>query len=98
VGGEACDSLLDRRDPRDPAVTPPQKGGSSGPWGMALREAAPYLGIGTTLAVTVLLGLGIGYWLDQRLGTEPWLVVTGGMLGVGTALYQFFRTVTGLKK
>jgi F0F1-type ATP synthase assembly protein I len=60
----------------------------------ALREAAPLLSLGTTLAVTVAAALGLGYWLDARLGTRPWLLLAGGCLGVGAAMYQFIRTVT----
>jgi ATP synthase protein I len=70
----------------------------SGAWGTALRDVAPYIGIGTSLAVTVLLGLGVGYWLDQRLKTDPWLLFLGGVLGMGLAFYQFSRTVAGLRK
>ena len=49
------------------------------------------------MAVTVLLGVGGGYWLDSRFGTEPWFLMLGGVLGLGLALYQFFKTVAGLK-
>ncbi len=63
-----------------------------------MREAAPYLGLGTTLAVTVLAGLGGGYWLDGRLGTRPAFLLLGGVLGLGAALYHFFKTVAGLNK
>ena len=63
-----------------------------------MREAAPYLGLGTTLAVTVLAGLGGGYWLDGWLGTRPVLLLLGGTLGVGAALYHFFKAVAGLNK
>jgi F0F1-type ATP synthase assembly protein I len=41
----------------------------------------------------VLAGLGGGYWLDGRLGTRPVFLLLGGTLGVGAALYHFFRTV-----
>lgn len=74
-----------------------QKAGAPG-WARALREAGPYLGIGTTLAVTVLAGLGAGYWLDRRLGTNPVFLLLGGTLGVGAALYNFFRAVSDLTK
>jgi len=50
------------------------------------------------LAVTILLGLGGGYWLDSRFGTRPWFFLLGGVLGLGLALYQFFKTVAGLKR
>jgi F0F1-type ATP synthase assembly protein I len=83
----------DREDAR-PGGRPAQ----SGAWGTALRDVAPLIGIGTTLAVTVLLGLGVGYVVDRRLGTEPWLLLVGGALGMVLAFYQFYRTVTGLRK
>jgi F0F1-type ATP synthase assembly protein I len=56
------------------------------------------LGIGTTLAVTVLVGLGGGYWLDAQLGTSPWCLLGGGFLGLGAALLHFFRTVASLNR
>jgi ATP synthase protein I len=83
----------DSRDAR-----PGERPGPSGPWGTALRDAAPYIGIGTTLAATVLLGAGVGYWLDRRLQTDPWLLFAGGVVGICVAMYQFFRTVAGLRK
>jgi ATP synthase protein I len=73
------------------------EGRASGDWVRVVRDSAPYLGMGTTLAVTVLLGIGGGYWLDSRFGTKPWFLLLGGVLGLGLALYQFFKTVAGLK-
>ena len=63
-----------------------------------MREAAPYMGLGTTLAVTVAAGLGGGYWLDGRLGTRPVLLLLGGCLGLAAALIHFIKTVAGLNK
>jgi len=74
-------------------VSPDNKDGESRPWAGALREMAPYLGIGATLAVTVLLGVGVGYWLDGRLGTTPAFVLAGAVIGVLTAGYHFYRLV-----
>jgi len=76
----------------------PSKGGNARGWARTLRDVAPYLGIGTTLAVTVLAGLGAGYWLDAQLGTTPWLLLLGGTFGLGAALFYFFRTVASLKR
>ncbi len=72
----------------------PDKKGDASDWVRVLREAAPYLGLGTSLAVTVLLGLGLGNWADQKLGTRPWLFLLGAVLGLALALYQFFKTVS----
>jgi len=63
-----------------------------------MREAAPLLGLGLTLAVTVLAGLGAGYWLDGRLGTRPWFLLLGACLGIGVAMGHFIRSVAGSPK
>ncbi|NLB88128.1 MAG: AtpZ/AtpI family protein [Syntrophomonadaceae bacterium] len=50
-------------------------------WARALSDA---INLVTTIAVAVgLCGLG-GWWLDGKLGTEPWLTVLGVLLGVAT--------------
>ena len=79
-------------------MRPDASRGSARDWTSGLREAAPYLGLGTTLAVTVLAGVGGGHWLDGRLGTGPMLLVLGGTLGLAAGLYHFFKTVAGLQK
>jgi F0F1-type ATP synthase assembly protein I len=60
-----------------------------------LREAAPYLGLGTSLASTVLLSLAAGYFLDERFGTRPVWFLVGAVFGVFAAGVQYVRTVTG---
>ena len=86
-----------------PSRTPPRdrkdlQGEGAQDWARALREAGPYLGLGTTLAATVLLGLGGGYWLDGWLGSRPLCLFLGGTLGAGVGLYNFFRVVSDLGK
>jgi len=51
-----------------------------------------------TLAVTVLAGLGGGYWLDGRLGTRPVFLLLGGAFGLGAAMVYFSRAVAGQNK
>jgi len=76
-------------------VDSPAPGGPEGrsDWSRALREAAPYLGIGTSFAASVLLGVGGGYWLDKKLGTSPWFLLVGSALGLFAGFYQFAKTV-----
>ena len=50
------------------------------------------------MAVTVLLGILAGYGLDVRFGTGPMFLLLGGVMGVGLALYQFFKKVAGPKR
>ena len=51
----------------------------------ALREAAPLLGLGTSLAFTVLLGLGVGALIDAKLGSKPFGLLGGAVLGIAAA-------------
>jgi F0F1-type ATP synthase assembly protein I len=76
---------------------------SSGPagWQRSLRDSAPYLGIGSSLAFTVLLCLGVGHWVDKRMGTEPRGFLVGAVVGLVAAFlhfWQMYRTMSGTKK
>ncbi len=46
----------------------------------------------------MLAGVGAGYWLDEKLGTQPWFLLVGGTLGVGASLTYFFRRASSLSK
>jgi len=51
------------------------------------------MAIGTSFAASVLLGVGFGYWLDRRFGTQPWLLLLGAAFGLFAGFYQFVKTV-----
>jgi len=76
-----------------PPKVPQDRKDRGGDWVGALRDAGPYLSIGTSLAATVLMGVGLGYWADKALGTKPVFFLIGSGLGLFAALYQFFLTV-----
>jgi F0F1-type ATP synthase assembly protein I len=69
----------------------PEKKGDEDGWARTLRDVAPFLGLGTSLAMSVLLCLGGGYWLDRRLGTAPLFLLVGGGFGLFAGLYSFFK-------
>lgn len=64
----------------------------------AMTKAAPLLNLGLVLAVLVLVGSLGGWWLDRRLGTGPWLLVTGLFLGIALGFVQFFSAVLSQSK
>jgi len=51
-------------------------------WQTALGLA----GIGMTNAVAVLLGMGLGWLLDNRFGTSPVLVIVGLVVGIAAGV------------
>ncbi|MBM4242308.1 MAG: AtpZ/AtpI family protein [Deltaproteobacteria bacterium] len=49
---------------------------------MAVQMAA----LGLEFSSAVIGGLILGYYLDEWLGTEPWLTLLGTFAGLGTAV------------
>lgn len=45
-----------------------------------------------SLFAAVVAGLLLGWLLDRWLGTQPWLLVTGIVLGAAAGFYEFIRT------
>jgi len=43
------------------------------------------------VAIEMALPAGVGYWLDSRWGTAPWLVIAGALLGFGTAMQHLLQ-------
>ncbi len=59
---------------------------------MKLNQSnAAGISIGIELVVSVLLGLGLGYWLDRRFGTSPWLTLVGIVLGSAAGFRSLLR-------
>jgi F0F1-type ATP synthase assembly protein I len=53
-----------------------------------LRILGTLGGLGLVLGVSVALGALVGWYLDGRWGTGPWLTLAGTLLGTGAGLYE----------
>ena len=62
----------------------------------AYRKLAPYLSIGYVMVFSVVLLTFLGHYFDKKWHTEPWLTVTGAILGMAAGFYQFFKVVLSL--
>ena len=66
---------------------------------MALRPPPPStqlgrsLELGIQIALSVVLGVGLGYYADRRLGTEPVFLFLFLVLGFATAIRIVIRFV-----
>ena len=56
-----------------------------------MLSGAAYAGLGLQFAATILIFLFAGQWLDRRLGTSPWLMLLGVLLGAGGGIYSMYR-------
>ena len=50
------------------------------------------------LIASVLVGGGLGYLLDKKLGTTPFFVLLLGFLGFGAGIWEIIRRVKSAKK
>ena len=66
------------------------------PLAKSYRAAAPWLAIVWQFTGSVLVGVGMGYGLDWWVGTKPWGLLAGGLLGSGVGFYAFVRSATKL--
>jgi hypothetical protein len=55
-----------------------------------LRVSGQFLGHGLTWALSVLLFLAVGAWLDTKLGTSPFLLILGAFVGGGAGFYSLY--------
>ena len=52
-----------------------------------------YLDLGLQFAIAVALGVGLGYFADDKLGTFPLCLVLGLFLGATSGFLNIYRTV-----
>ncbi len=57
----------------------------------AARSAARHAGAGLQFAVSIVVFLYAGQWVDRRLGSEPWGLLIGVFTGAGAAFFSLYR-------
>ena len=49
--------------------------------------------IGMSFVFALVLGFGVGYWLDSTLGTKPWLSFIGFFFGLAAGILNVYRVM-----
>jgi ATP synthase protein I len=62
------------------------------------RELGRFTGLGLTWALSVLFFLLIGYWLDGRWGTLPWLTMAGAFIGAAGGFLSLYKALTAASR
>ena len=55
------------------------------------RKSGLAYAAGITLFASVVTFCGAGYLLDRWLGTDPWLLAVGVVLGSAVGIFEFVR-------
>jgi F0F1-type ATP synthase assembly protein I len=94
MSGEPQQPPSDAERPGDERQKPPTASPSALPSDEERRErstAARFAGVGLQFAVTLLICLWLGTWLDRKFGTAPVFLYVGVFLGAGAAFYSMYR-------
>ncbi len=78
--------------------TPEESRPRFGRGGSRAWDFGPFLTLGLQLALSVVVFFFVGRWLDQWLGTSPWLMIAGLAVGIVGGFIQVCRTVIVLGK
>ena len=54
--------------------------------------------LGTEFALSEILGAAVGYWLDKKLGTLPWCLVGGVLVGFALGLLRIVGVARSANK
>ena len=76
----------------EPRKRAPKPSGSS-LFGSAMGDAAPYLGLGIEIMLSMVVFVFLGYFADGWLGTSPWLLIVGAFLGLVATGVTLWRAV-----
>ena len=50
-----------------------------------------YSHLGLQFALTLVLAVLAGAWADRKFGTDPWLTITGSLIGIGGGMWVLIR-------
>ncbi|MET0387859.1 MAG: AtpZ/AtpI family protein [Polyangiales bacterium] len=60
--------------------------------GKQLSALAKMTSVGIEFSISTLIGLLGGQWIDEKLGSQPWLMIVGLLLGVVAGMRSLIRT------
>jgi F0F1-type ATP synthase assembly protein I len=55
-----------------------------------MRASGQFMGHGLTMALAVLMFMGLGAWVDSKVGSAPFLMVIGAFVGGGAGFYRLY--------
>ncbi|MCE9668928.1 AtpZ/AtpI family protein [Myxococcus stipitatus] len=86
---------MDVKEPREKAGS---DGSELGQTARHMRAAEPYVSAVWKLVGGAVVGVLGGYWLDKKLGTQPWLMLVLSLVGICVGFYGFLREMARLGK
>ncbi len=61
-------------------------------------ERTSYMMVGVQFALAIFIGLAIGYWLDKKLHTFPWLTIFWFFIGLAAGFKNVYRELKKISR
>lgn len=61
-------------------------------------DVSSFAGAGLQFALSIVLFLFLGQWIDRKLGSSPVFLLAGVFIGGGAAFYSMYRRLTAAQK
>jgi len=61
-------------------------------------QIAHYSTVGLEMGLAVAVGAGLGYYLDKRLGTHPWLMIVCLFFGIAAGFRSLYRALKRMQR
>ena len=63
-----------------------------------MRNTADGMTVGIMFGVSIAMAAAAGAWVDRKLGTEPWGVVIGVLMGAAAGFVNLFQVVLRISR
>ncbi len=63
-----------------------------------IKDLAYFSSIGLAMALSIVIGVSIGYVIDEKFGTNPWFLYIGLGLGIAAAFRNLYLMYQRAKK
>ncbi|MBW1901163.1 MAG: AtpZ/AtpI family protein [Deltaproteobacteria bacterium] len=64
----------------------------------SIKDLAYFSSIGLAMALSIVIGVLIGYYIDEKFGTDPWFLYIGLGLGIAAAFRNLYLMYQRAKK
>ncbi len=61
-------------------------------------ERTSYMMVGVQFALAVFIGFAIGYWLDKKFHTFPWLTIFWFFIGLAAGFKNVYRELKKISR
>jgi len=64
----------------------------------SIKDLAFFSSIGMAMALSIVIGVVAGYYIDEKFGTRPWFLYIGLGLGIAAAFRNLYYLYQRAKK